>query len=499
MIERAIILNYRATLTLKFGDYWDGRFIMSVGKVGANRESEIPGPLSTMAHLAPELLGPGDHVASFRISSFHYNFPGRTKFRLSFMLSNYDWRTSREDGKAMVPLLGLGASVGTAILCLLLYWFVDQRCPLLWCGLYSLSIAGYYLSVGWVWISGMLFRPVTYDLFFPSVFAGDFALVLGGGCLLVMFLEQFGVTRRFSWIAGYAALELLDSWASPNYFAPPLWVARGAFALSALLGAYSARLRRPGAFLALSANLLGLLLVRPEDWEISFLLGPTLLISFGLTALALLAIVGRQIQQGQRVARATQLTAARLEIELLKKNIQPHFLLNTLTVLSEIVELDPSGAVRLIEDLSEIFRSLSRLSGERLIPLGQELDLCRAHLRVMSLRTGREWRLETEGLDQSHLVPPGIFLTLTENGFSHQGVASTGGTFILRFAKAGTNSKAFTFVSPGDTAPTALKADGGTGLRYVRARLEESFPGRWRFRDGPTSAGWETVVEIASA
>jgi hypothetical protein len=34
------------------------------------------------------------------------------------------------------------------------------------------------------------------------------------------------------------------------------------------------------------------------------------------------------------------------------------------------------------------------------------------------------------------------------------------------------------------------------GFTYVKARLEESFPSRWNFRQGPTESGWESVMEI---
>jgi len=36
----------------------------------------------------------------------------------------------------------------------------------------------------------------------------------------------------------------------------------------------------------------------------------------------------------------------------------------------------------------------------------------------------------------------------------------------------------------------------GTGSRYLRARLEEAFPGAWNLSDGPTEEGWTTVVEM---
>ena len=37
----------------------------------------------------------------------------------------------------------------------------------------------------------------------------------------------------------------------------------------------------------------------------------------------------------------------------------------------------------------------------------------------------------------------------------------------------------------------------GTGLRYIKARLEESFPGAWSLTGEPVAAGWRTTIEIA--
>jgi len=53
--------------------------------------------------------------------------------------------------------------------------------------------------------------------------------------------------------------------------------------------------------------------------------------------------------------------------ELLKKNLQPHFLMNTLAVLTEVVEQNPTVAARLIEDLAEEFRTVARVSAEKLV------------------------------------------------------------------------------------------------------------------------------------
>jgi hypothetical protein len=57
----------------------------------------------------------------------------------------------------------------------------------------------------------------------------------------------------------------------------------------------------------------------------------------------------------------------------------------------------------------------------------------------------------------------------------------------------------FEFFSPGQSHREPARPPGGTGLRYVRARLEESFPGRWQLHDGPVEGGWCTVIELADA
>ncbi|MEL6968587.1 MAG: hypothetical protein AAFO02_00350 [Bacteroidota bacterium] len=46
------------------------------------------------------------------------------------------------------------------------------------------------------------------------------------------------------------------------------------------------------------------------------------------------------------------------------------------------------------------------------------------------------------------------------------------------------------------TTDSADKAHNGTGLRYVWARLEEAFPGRWELQAGPTTEGWRIHLAV---
>jgi LytS/YehU family sensor histidine kinase len=225
----------------------------------------------------------------------------------------------------------------------------------------------------------------------------------------------------------------------------------------------------------------------------------------------LLTAVILQMRDERREAQAALLTSARLEVELLKRNIQPHFLMNSLASLMEVIEQSPQGAGPLIESLAGEFRILARVSGEKLISLGQELELCDCHLRVMSMRQGTSWRLERDGVNPDTLVPPALFHTLIENGITHSEGRPQHRVFRLRAEVDGDVTR-FTLLAPvarppeEATAPSPVNgrrpealngsATGGTGLRYVKARLEESFPGRWQLRTGLTSEGWQTAIEI---
>ncbi len=364
-------------------------------------------------------------------------------------------------------------------------------------------MAVYYLLASWRSLSWLLSKPETYDQLFPLALAIQVLMAIIACLMLSIFLEQFNLPRKTGWMAALGALLVGIWWATwgryvggfPGIYGNPLWQCRAALAVLAVAAGWAVWRRRSGARMAFAAALIGLASVRINE-PMQQVLNGYFLCTFALLVLALLTSTGLKVQAARRAARAAELTAARMEIELLKKSLQPHFLLNTLTALTEVVEQSPREAVKLIDDLAEEFRSLSRMSAEKLIPLRQELDLCRAHLRVMSLRMGKSWQLRAEKIDPAALVPPALFLTLIENGFAHQRVAATDAAFVLRRESAADGATNYIFVSPGETREDPIRIAGGTGLRYVKARLEESFPGRWSFRDTRTEAGWETVIEL---
>lgn len=331
------------------------------------------------------------------------------------------------------------------------------------------------------------------DWHYPVLSAMTALVGVQGVLTVALVIVHFELPRR-RWLIGLLVIVFaLVSWQSPERMnlegVRILAVGIGAALLCAV---WAARQRRRGAWPVVIgvATSIVLLAIEAEDYRASFFM------KFLPALVGLIASLAVRLHDERQHARAAQLATARLETELLKKNLQPHFLLNTLAVLTEIVEQDPRGAVRLIEDLAEEFRSVARVAAEKLIPFAQELQLCRAHLRVMSVRMNRAWSLETTGVDETAPVPPAIFLTLIENGFAHQRVAPGSAAFTLGVERAAGRCTRYTFLSPGVIQEHTDRPAGGTGLRYVRARLEESFPGRWTLHGAAADGGWRTVIEI---
>ncbi len=205
--------------------------------------------------------------------------------------------------------------------------------------------------------------------------------------------------------------------------------------------------------------------------------------------------IARQFARKEKAEREAQLRSAHLENELLNKNINPHFILNTLTSIIVWLRKDSASAIKLIEALAEEFRTINQISALKQIPIYQEINLCRVHLNIMSYRKGADYRMETEGIAEEESVPPMIFHTLIENGLTHGYENKMQGTFNLQ-RKKNNNCIQYVLSNDGDFKSDEQKDSSGFGLKYIKSRLEESYPDRWKIVSQRHVQGWETIIEI---
>ena len=488
--ERVPALVLLAGNTYSWECYWDGVLIGARGKPGDSPSAEIEGRRSEDIELSENLAGPGENVVALRVSTYRSATLGARFTQLLFWTVPSEKLRDLRSKLDLLPALGVGAMLTIGLAAFLMWLLADRRLIL---ALFSaLCLSGALLVA-------VASEPMTWWAY--PAWWGDFRrpgriamVVVVASLLLTAAMVQLFPPRRRFWLAVPLAIETTLACAflplGVNGLVPNLW--RAAFLPALALAGWAVWQQRQGAWLVLAglAATYGLFERNPRHFESTDFVFGFLPVTMGFIAAIAMRLRTERIQ-----ARDAKLTAARLEIELLKKSLQPHFLMNTLTALAQVIEEKPAAAVRLIDDLAAEFRSLARLSGEKLVSIGEELALCRAHLGVMSARTELPWKLEAAGVDSSATVPPALFLTLIENGLSHQRAEPDATTFTLR-AEPTRDGIRYIFVSPGSVRLDVSRPGGGTGLRYVRARLEESFPEAWTMSQGAVAGGWETVIDL---
>ena len=206
--------------------------------------------------------------------------------------------------------------------------------------------------------------------------------------------------------------------------------------------------------------------------------------AYFLTAAVLHALDYNRLSKERAIHTARlqgQLSQARLEV--LKMQLQPHFLFNTLHAMAALVHDDPHSAERMILRLGDLLRAAVDQVGRPVIPLADEIELLRAYLDIEQVRFRERLTvtLDVPAAVERAPVPNLILQPLVENAIKH-GAAKQLGPAAIRVAVSRTNGDLVLEVSnTGDRAGRALALAEGVGMRNTKARLAELYPGRHAF------------------
>ncbi len=113
--------------------------------------------------------------------------------------------------------------------------------------------------------------------------------------------------------------------------------------------------------------------------------------------------------------------AAEAELQALKLQLDPHFVFNNLSVLSELILENQQLGYEYAENLSKVYRYLLVNSRKKLISLGEELKFLNAYLFLIEKRMGQGVSFEIT-VHQEHLrlqIPPLTLQLLIENALKH--------------------------------------------------------------------------------
>lgn len=107
-------------------------------------------------------------------------------------------------------------------------------------------------------------------------------------------------------------------------------------------------------------------------------------------------------------------------LESLLGNMRPHFLFNSMNIITSLIRIDPEKAEQAVEDLSGLFRN-SLQSNQTLIPIQQEIELSKRYLRIEQNRLGERLQIKwvIKDLPDTLTIPPFTLQPLVENAVYH--------------------------------------------------------------------------------
>ena len=197
---------------------------------------------------------------------------------------------------------------------------------------------------------------------------------------------------------------------------------------------------------------------------------------FVLYLLSLLAhdvlVAFESVQAAARREAESRVLARDAELQMLRTQINPHFLFNSLNSISALTGFDPAAAREMTVDLAQFFRRTLALAERERITLGEEVVLCEHFLAIEKRRFGAklvvEMRISPAAAEC--LLPPMTLQPLLENAIKHGIRQVDGGGTIAVDALVREGWLHIAVVNP--VAREDVPASGhGVGLKNIRERL----------------------------
>ena len=166
------------------------------------------------------------------------------------------------------------------------------------------------------------------------------------------------------------------------------------------------------------------------------------------------------------------------ELMMLRSQINPHFLFNSLNSISSLTITNPEKARAMIVKLSEFMRYALSRKDEQFVALGKELENLRLYLEIEKVRFGEKLVME-ENTQESSLkieIPNMILQPLFENAIKH-GVYESLESVFIRLDTIDSDAGTIIRIT-NNFDPESIPAKGtGTGLQNVQRRLDIFYNG----------------------
>ncbi len=167
---------------------------------------------------------------------------------------------------------------------------------------------------------------------------------------------------------------------------------------------------------------------------------------------------------------------ARLESELkmLKDQVNPHFMFNTLNNLYGLIERNPLSAQEMVLGLSRILHYMLHESNHEFVPVRNEMNCVRDYIELEKIRYPGNLSISINQQEQTeHLgIVPLLIFPFVENSFKHGASEAIDNAWINIDCSIYKDEFVFKIENARNNTPPGVAKSGGIGLNNVRRRLE---------------------------
>jgi two-component system, LytTR family, sensor kinase len=182
---------------------------------------------------------------------------------------------------------------------------------------------------------------------------------------------------------------------------------------------------------------------------------------------------------------------AKTHLQVLKMQLQPHFLFNTLNTIAELVHTEPEAADQMITRLGRLLRLSLDHASHQVVPLRQEADFLRVYIEIEQVRFQDRlqvvWDLAPDTLEAA--VPTLLWQPVLENAIRHGVTPLAGRGRIVITSRREDEDLVLEIRDNGQGLPPSGETRQGVGLRNVRERVDQLYGARGRFSLAPALGG----------
>lgn len=203
---------------------------------------------------------------------------------------------------------------------------------------------------------------------------------------------------------------------------------------------------------------------------------------FIVIVLFISTILRNSVVSRKREQEAIELRSQMLEAEsrMLKWQINPHFLFNTLNNIYYMTQVKSDKAPDAVHRLSEMLRYVIYDCNEKYVRLGQEISYLKGYLELQLLKyeNSENIRYDFSSADHNLKIAPLLLITFVENSFKHSHIEDSETSWI--HMELVTEGRQLRFSIENSLPENYMRKDttAGIGLENVRRRLNLLYPDR---------------------